>query len=118
MSIKTEQFLNTLYNTEADIDDEETIVRKTNNKHTFAIHKKFKLIKRNTLINIVFGLIFTCILAIQIFSFSVSVNGLLFKRGTLPFINSTSSGTTFFYHHLHDLQKNVYNLESNPTPGY
>lgn len=118
MSIKTEQFLNTLYNNETDIDDEETIIKKTNNKHTFAIKKKFKIIKREKLIYFMFGILGLIIISIILSNYIISTKNLLFMQDTLSFLNSTSSGKSFFYHSLHSIQLNVFNGSQNPTPAY
>ena len=53
------------------------------------------------------GIIFLVLIAIPLVSFGVSANNLVFMRKTLPFINGTSSGKAFFYHHLHNLQLNI-----------
>lgn len=118
MSIKTEQFLNTLYNNDTDIDDEETIVRKTNNKHTFAIKKKFKLIKRGKAAYLVFGILPAILVSLLLVSYVVSSDNLIFTKNKLSFLNTTSGGKGYFYSNLQSIQMNVYNGSQNPTPAF
>ena len=118
MSIKSEQFLNTLYNNETDIDDEESIIRKTNNKHTFAIKKKYKLINRDKGVFWVLVVLTFVLMALAVSIFVVSANSLVFTKNTLPFVNSTSGGRSFYYRNLYKLQLNIYNTSLIPRdPG-